>query len=219
MTVGSHTSTRGLSVRERRARNREEMRTGILEIAREILRDQGAMALNLNEIARRLGATTPALYTYFPSKSALYDELYRIGIGLLIDAEHDLRQATAAGWIRIERWFQLRVDFVDAHSDLYHLIFDTPVPGFTPSPESIEQIDVLYRAVAQNIEEVIGSGAMAPNLPLIEATDLLISMRLGIVASHLGRQRQLPTAERLDQLVPSIVEVLRVAWEPRNESP
>jgi AcrR family transcriptional regulator len=195
------------------------MRTGILKIAREMLRDQGAMALNLNEIARQLGATTPALYTYFPGKASLYDELYRIGIGLLIDAENDLQQSTTPDWVRIERWFQLRVDFADAHSDLYHLIFDAPVPGFNPSPESLEQISVLYRAVAQNIEEVIASGAMAPNLPLIEATDLLISMRLGIVASHLGKQRQLPTAERLDQLVPSIVQVLRVAWEPRHGSP
>ena len=95
MATGSITSTRGLSVRERRQRNHEEMRTGILEVARDIMREQGVAALNLNEIARRVGITPPALYTYFPSKMALYDELYRMGIRLFLEAEEELWRTTA----------------------------------------------------------------------------------------------------------------------------
>src|SRR4051794_31509619 len=93
---------RGLSVRERRRRNHEEMRAGILEIARDIMGKQGVAVLSLNEIARRVGITPPAIYTYFSSKMALYDELYRLGFRLLREAEEELQATTAPDWGRIE---------------------------------------------------------------------------------------------------------------------
>src|SRR5215218_3497420 len=130
MTTESITSARGLSVRERRQRNHEEMRTGILEVARDIMREQGVAALNLNEIARRVGITPPALYTYFPSKMALYDELYRMGARLLREAEEERQRTTTPDWERIEAWFAQRVAQAEEHPDLYHLIFDVPIPGF-----------------------------------------------------------------------------------------
>ena len=103
MATESITGTRGLSVRERRQRNREEMRTGILAVARDIMREQGVAALNLNEIARRIGITPPALYTYFPGKMALYDALYRMGFRLFLEAEEELWRTTAPDWERIQR--------------------------------------------------------------------------------------------------------------------
>ncbi len=51
----------------------------ILSIAREMMRADGVAALSLNGIARRLGMTPPALYTYFDSKHAIYDALFKIG--------------------------------------------------------------------------------------------------------------------------------------------
>jgi AcrR family transcriptional regulator len=194
------------------------MRSGIVRVAREIMREQGVAALNLNEIARRVGISAPALYTYFDGKSALYDELYRIGVELLIQAEEDLRRSTSPDWERIRQWFVLRVRIAESDPDLYHLVFDAPMPGFLPSPENLELIRLLYDAAASNISDVIAAGAMQPDLPLLEAIDVLISMRLGLVASHLGKHRKLPTPDRLETLVPSMVEILRAAWEPRSTS-
>src|SRR3954466_7298327 len=105
MATKSVTGTRGLSVQERRQRNREEMQDGILAVAREIMREQGVAALSMNEIARRVGITPPALYNYFPSKLALYDALYRLGIRIFIGADETVWQTTAPDWDRIEAWF------------------------------------------------------------------------------------------------------------------
>lgn len=214
MVTGSGAGTRGLSVQERRQRNRDEMHAGILAVAREIMREQGVAALNLNEIARRVGITPPALYTYFASKMALYDELYRAGIRLFREAEEELRRTTAPDWGRIEAWFAQRLALAEEHPDLYHLVFDAPIPGFEPTRESLEDVRQLYAATVADIAEVIDAGAMRPNLPAEQVTDLLIAMRLGIVAAHLGRHRRLPTAESLARLVPEAVAVLRAAWQP-----
>src|SRR6266567_1421463 len=73
-------SKRVLSPKERRQRNREEMVAAILEAARAVMREEGVAALNLHEVARRVGLRTPSLYEYFPGKMALYDALYRFGI-------------------------------------------------------------------------------------------------------------------------------------------
>ncbi len=146
MATESITGTRGLSVQERRQRNREEMRAGILAVAREIMREQGVGALNLNEIARRIGITPPALYTYFPSKMALYDALYRLGFRLFMEPEAELWRTTAPDWGRIQAWFALRLALAEEHPDLYHLVFDVPIPGFEPTPESLEEVRRFYDA-------------------------------------------------------------------------
>jgi AcrR family transcriptional regulator len=217
MATGSITGTRGLSVRERRQRNREEMQDGILAVAREIMREQGVAALNLNEIARRVGITPPALYTYFPSKMALYDVLYRTGIRLFREAEEELRGSTAPDWGRIHAWFAQRLALAQAHPDLYHLVFDVPIPGFVPTPESREELRRLYDATVCGIAEVIEAGVMRPNLSPEQATDLLLAMRLGVVAAHVGKHRQLPPPGRIARLVPEIVAVLRAAWQPTDD--
>ena len=216
MATESIMGTRGLSVRERRQRNHEEMCTGILEVARDIMREQGVAALNLNEIARRIGITPPALYTYFPSKMALYDALYRSGIRLFREAEQKLWRTTAPDWERIHAWFALRLTLAEEHPDLYHLVFDVPIPGFVLTSESLEEVRQLYDAAVCGLAEVIDAGVMRPNLPPEEATHVLITMRLGLVAAHVGKHRLVSPPDRFGRLVDEIVAVLRAAWEPKD---
>jgi AcrR family transcriptional regulator len=215
----SSAARRGLSVQERRARNRHEMRTAILDVAREIMREQGIAALNLNEIARRVGITPPALYTYFPSKMALYDALYRMGIQLFREAEETLWQTTAPDWERIRGWFELRLKLAEEHPELYHMAFDDPIPGFLPTPESMEEVRLIRAAVVRGIAEVIEAGVMRPNLPVEEVTDLLFTMRRGIVAEHMGKHRRIDPPDRFARLIPEVLAVLQAAWSPNGARP
>ena len=50
-----------LTPAERRQRNRQEMIQAILDVSREVMREEGVAALNLNEVARRLKMKTPSL--------------------------------------------------------------------------------------------------------------------------------------------------------------
>ncbi len=192
------------------------MQEGILEVAREIMREQGVAALSMNEIARRVGITPPALYTYFSSKMAIYDALYRMGIRLFVEADSALWRTTAPDWERHPGMVRAAARPRRAHPDLYHLVFDVPIPGFVPSPESLEVVRELYNAIVRGIGEVIAAGAIRPDLSPEQATDLLLAMRLGIVAAHLGKQRRFPPPDRLELLVPELVAVLRAAWEPTS---
>jgi hypothetical protein len=148
---------------------------------------------------------------------ALYDELYRMGIRLFLGAEEELRGTTVPDWERIHAWFALRLALAEEHPDLYHLVFDVPIPGFVLTPESLDEVRQLYDVTVGSIAEVIEAGAMRPNLPPEEATHLLITMRLGLVAAHIGKHRLVSPPDRFARLVPETVAVLRAAWEPKDD--
>ncbi len=215
--AGTVVAGRGLSIQERRQRNREEMRAAILDVSREIMREQGLAALSLNEIARRVGITTPALYTYFPSKAALYDALYRMGIRLFREAEEALWRTTEPTWERLRAWFELRLAQAEANPELYHLVFDDPIPGFMPTAESMEEVVALRQAAVQAIGELITAGVMQPHLPPEQVTDLLFTMRRGIVAEQIGKQRRVQPPDRFARLIPAVLAVLQAAWRPAND--
>ena len=64
---------------DRRARRRQETIEEILDIATEVMTEEGVNGLSLAEVARRLGVQPPSLYKYFPSLMAVYDALFRRG--------------------------------------------------------------------------------------------------------------------------------------------
>jgi AcrR family transcriptional regulator len=205
------------SPRERRRRNRAEMRVAILDAAQAVMREQGVAALNLNEVARRLQMRAPSLYEYFPGKNALYDALYLHGITLFAEADARVWATYPPGWDRLDAWFEARLALALAQPDLYHLVFDAPVPGFTPGPEGMAVAVAIGEEAERAIAETIDAGVIAPDLPPDRARDFLLAMRHGIIAETLGKETATPpVAHRFASLVPVVMAVLRVAWDPRR---
>src|SRR5579859_186214 len=146
------------SLKESRQRYRQETVDAILAAARAVMQEQGAAALNLNEVARRLGVSGQALAKYFPNKAALYDALFLLGHRLFREADEEVWRATAPDWGRIRRWFERRFALACAHPDLYTLIWGGGVPGFAPSEASQEDIRLMLTGVRAGIGAVIAAG-------------------------------------------------------------
>jgi AcrR family transcriptional regulator len=211
------TRTHLLSPQERRLRNRQEVIEAILTAAREIMRRDGVAALNLNEVARLVGMQTPSLYKYFSGKFALYDALFRMGVRLFRESEERIWGSSQPIWERIQGWFESRLLLAQEHSDLYHLVFDNPVPGFVPSEESLEEARKVRLPGMQAITTAIDAGSIASPLPPERVFDLLLAMRRGIIAEHLGKETHLPKGdERFRSLVPEILALLQAAWAPQH---
>src|SRR5215468_7886796 len=62
-----------------RERHRLQTREEILDAALAVMAEQGVAALNLTEVARRVGLRQPSLYQYFDSRTAVYDALFERG--------------------------------------------------------------------------------------------------------------------------------------------
>ncbi len=208
------------SLKERRLRYRQETVDAILAAARAVMQEQGVAALNLNEVARRLGVSAQALAKYFPNKMALYDALFRMGVRLFREQDLEIWNGTLPGWERIQVWFEARLALAQQHPDLYRLAVDpTAVPGFVPSEEGRQETRQLVAALIQAIKEVIEAGVMAPPMPLDQAVDLLLVIRRGIIAEHLGKQLVFEAGEeeRFRRLIPRALALLKAAWSPSQQ--
>lgn len=206
-----------ISVAERRRRYRQEMVDSILAAARTVIQERGVAALNLNEVGRRLGVSSQALAKYFPNKAALYDALFLLGHRLFREAEEEIWRTTKPGWERIRQWFEVRFALAREHPDLYHLIWVRSVPGFTPSEESEEDMRMMLAAARHGIGEIIEAGGIETGLPPERVVDILMSVRHGIIAEHLGKHELLPSgSDRFRSLIPDVLSVFEQAWAPKR---
>lgn len=148
---------------DRRQRRRLETIEEVLDVALEIMAEQGAAGLSLGEVARRMGIRPPSLYVYFESKNALYDALFERGARELRDLMADLYRglpdnATAAESLLASanamiRW---RVE----HQAYSQLLFWRPVPGFTPSETAYAPAVEMYADGLERFAELQRRGQL-----------------------------------------------------------
>jgi AcrR family transcriptional regulator len=95
--------------KQRRERERQELRQAILTAARDIAAREGWQAVTIRKVAEAIEYTPPMIYEYFASKEALLFELLREGfrqVGQIIQAiqarggpaENVLAQVALAYW-------------------------------------------------------------------------------------------------------------------------
>jgi AcrR family transcriptional regulator len=133
-----------MGVKDRRARDRAEVREKILDAAREMFATDGIDAVTMRAIAERIEYSPPVIYSHFEDKHALIQELcYR-----------DLRAlAQAFGRIgrvddpveRLRRIGQAYVDFALEHPEQFRFMFMTPKPA--------EDTSAVHDAMKANPEE------------------------------------------------------------------
>src|SRR6516165_5562933 len=140
---------------DRRARRRQETIGEILDIARDVMTEEGVNGLSLAEVARRLGVQPPSLYKYFPSLMAIYNAIFLRGQtehlevmrNAMAQAERGL-PALIAGLEASGRWCL-------AHQPTAQLLFWRPVPSFEPSAEafapSVEMVALQRGALAEAV--------------------------------------------------------------------
>lgn len=82
-----------MGIAERRERERENLRTRIIEAARDLLSEQGLAGLSMRAIAERIEYSPATIYLYFRDKEEIICEVRAAGFRLLLDA---MREAIAA---------------------------------------------------------------------------------------------------------------------------
>jgi AcrR family transcriptional regulator len=204
-----------LSPQERRQRNREEMKHAILEAARQVMREEGVAALNLQEVARRVGVRAPSLYEYFPGKMALYDALFRMGVRLYTERMNHFTERTDSFWERAQAGLENYMTFAQEYPELYQLVQERPVPGFVPSEESMQESRGLLTMTDAIVEKGIERGSIALGITVSQARDLFLAMMHGLTALHMANEPELPVGSgRFGSLIPAALALFRAAWEP-----
>jgi AcrR family transcriptional regulator len=213
LTIGN-TKRPILTPTQRRERNREEVRRAILDTAREVMREEGVAALNLNEVARRVGMKTPSLYEYFSGKLAIYDALYLEGVRLYGESRIKRKEQNLNFWEFVEQAIYYYLNFAYRNPDLYYLVFERPVPEFVPSEESMVESRKLLGNLNPIFQEAINKGVIKTDLSVEAVRDIFIVVLHGLTSMHMANEPDLPPGQgRFGSLIPAITDMLKTAWQ------
>jgi AcrR family transcriptional regulator len=198
---------------DRRARRRQETIAEILDLATEVMTEEGVNGLSLAEIARRLGVQPPSLYKYFPSLMAVYDALFRRG-----QAEHlaVMRQAMAGaepGLATLTAGLEASGAWLLANRAIAQLMFWRPVPSFEPSPEALAPSAEMVALQRAALADAAAAGQLGPGADSDEAVYLVSTLITGVLSQAIANEPGLPWGQgRFTPLFPKLMRLLAAAY-------
>lgn len=209
-----------LTPQERRQRNREEMRNMILSTALEIMHEDGAGGLSLNELARRVHLRPSSLYVYFSSKMAIYDALYTLGINMFNEELEQIMQTITDPWQALQTVIERTINLSVKRPELFQICFERPIPGFEPSAESMAETGKLTANMYSLMAQVLPTRESEPYAELPQAHGLYIAMWHGLTALHIANDPSLPAGSgRFGSLIPAAMSLFKTAWKKEPAQP
>lgn len=173
---------------DRRRRRRQETIEEVLDVAAQVMVDQGVAGLTLGEVARRMGIRPPSLYGYVDGKNALYDALFERGWRLLL--EH-LRGVAAGldGADPVADLYAQEAAFVRwavEHPGYAPLMLWRPVPGFVPSERAYAPAEELARTARARLADLVAAGVLPADADLDRAYRTLTAVISGVISQQLS---------------------------------
>ncbi|MGK5556358.1 TetR/AcrR family transcriptional regulator [Actinomadura kijaniata] len=133
----------------RRERLRAETSAEIKKIALDLMAAGGPDAISLRAIAREMGMTAGAIYSYYATRDDLITTLISDVYTSLVDAAEAARDAVPPGdpGGRIMAWGRAVREWALANPEGFRLIYGDPVAGYRP-PEGGPAREAHHRACA-----------------------------------------------------------------------
>jgi AcrR family transcriptional regulator len=181
---------------DRRSQRHHAAKDEIVAAAWKLSRPNGLAGLSLRDLAKSVGMQAPSLYSYFDSKNAIYDAMYAEAAQAFVDAEarvaytgdplEDLRALT-----------HMFVRFCAGDVERYQLLFQRPIPGFEPSPESF--------AISQRNLAGLQQRFASIGLTDQSAVDLMTALGTGLADQQISND---PGGDRWIRLIDEAMEML-----------
>jgi AcrR family transcriptional regulator len=198
---------------DRRARRRQETIREILDIARDVMTEEGVNGLSLAEVARRLGVKPPSLYKYFSSLMAIYDALFLQGQRENLEVMRNGMQGVEPGLNALIAGLEASGQWGLDNRALAELLFWRPVPSFTPSPEafavSMEMVELQRGALA----DAVAKGELGPGANEESAIYLVSTLIAGALGQAIANEPELAWGEgRFSSWFPTLMRLLPAAF-------
>ena len=116
-----------MSIVDRKQREKEEMRSLILEAAKEIFLEKGYYETSMRNIAERIEYSPGTIYLYFKEKDEIFNALHEEGFLKLFEQMQTL-QHVADPFERLKAMGKVYMEFAKKNKDFYDLMFITKAP-------------------------------------------------------------------------------------------
>jgi AcrR family transcriptional regulator len=194
---------------DRRQRRRQETIAEVVDVAAEIMAEQGVVGLSVGEVARRMGIRPPSLYVYFPSKHALYDALFARGAQEVLDHVRSDDAGGSEGRPLDEVLLHVAETFVGwsvEHPAYTALLFWRPVPGFAPSAEAYAPAVELIELTRARFADLQHRGLLRADAEIDDVQRDWTVLLSGVISQQLSNAPGEPLAEgRFTSALPTLV--------------
>ena len=130
----------GMTVAERRQRDRARRRQAIITAARQMAEAEGWDAVTIRRLADRIEYSQPVLYSHFPGKGGIIDAVAVEGFAELRLILHNAREAAGSPEAALRELAGAYVGFALQHPALYDAMFtlSTELPfGLPAAPREL----------------------------------------------------------------------------------
>ena len=159
--------------KERREREREEIRTRILDAARELFASEGVESVTMRRIAERIEYSPTAIYFHFRDKESLLEELcdcdfraFAQGFAQIAQLPDPVERLRAAG--------EAYVSFGLNHPSHYRLMFMTPKSAQSKTIEKGNPAEDAYAFLKVIVAELMEQGRFREGLTNIDLVSQVI---------------------------------------------
>jgi AcrR family transcriptional regulator len=198
-----------MGAKERRERERQATREGILVGARQIAQNEGWLSVTIRKVAEYIEYSPSMVYEYFPSKEAILLELFRQGFHQLHRDLQDAARSTVDPALRPERMAMAYWQFARSNPELYQVMHS--VGGVALQAEA--QQDTV-QVVCECVQSALEDWAQASGVTLADpfrATELAWCALHGLVSAYLTG-RIVGGEGAAEQQVTRMIRTLLAGW-------
>ena len=173
--------------KERRVREREEIRGKILDAARDLFVTEGFEAVSMRKIADRIEYSPTAIYFHFRDKESLLKELCQSDFLSL--AQQFVKAKTIADPIeRLKATGMAYLHFGLEHPNHYRLMFMTPHPPVEPDNEKGNPEEDAYAFLKSIITEAIAKKRFRTEYKDAELVSQIVWSGVhGVISLHIAK--------------------------------
>lgn len=144
-----------MGITERRQRQKEEVRNGILQAARNMVQEEGWQALSIRKIADAIEYSVPVIYDHFENKDAIMEEFVREGFGMLYKKIEEAKALHAEPAGQLQAMAQAYWSFAMDNKEYYQLMFGLGMPA-CETIKAIPELVNFSSLIINTINDAIG---------------------------------------------------------------
>jgi AcrR family transcriptional regulator len=186
-----------MGIAERRQRQKEEVRSSILQAAWQLVEKEGWQALSVRKIAEAIEYSVPVIYDHFENKEGILLEFTKRGFRLLNDELVTAKQGFTDPARQLEAIAYAYWNFAFKNKEYYQLMYGLGMPT-CETVRSIPELNTFTGLILSSIKELIAASSHPQNDPFLKLHTFW-SMLHGLISINMMGGEG--TREEMNQMV------------------
>jgi AcrR family transcriptional regulator len=207
-----------MGITDRKQRQKEEVRSSILDTAWDLVVSEGWHSFSIRKIADAIEYSVPVIYSHFENKDAILLEFNRKGFRLLTEAMAAAKAGESSPADEIRAMGRAYWNFAFANKEYYQLMFGLGIP----TCETVSKIPAMQdfnQVITSSIVAMAPKGKPLPFDPFLKYQSFwsmlhgLVSINMNSLNNVAGNHPGLPQ-QVLEDVLCSFIRGIQSAGEP-----